>query len=51
MDVLHGGMEEQEDAIRNHKLEIVLIEAQKVSEVSGCLYCSEHASDVGMGIQ
>ena len=33
MDALHDGMEEQEGAIRNYKLNIALIEAQKMCEV------------------
>jgi len=51
MGVLHGRMEEQEGAIRNNKPKIALIEVQKMSEVSWCLPRSEHASDVGVGIQ
>ena len=50
-DVLQGGMEEQEGAIRNNKLTIALIEGQKMSEVSWCLLCSERESDVAVGIQ
>ena len=51
MDVLHGRMEEQEGAIRNNKLKMALIEMQKMSEVSRCLHCSEHARDVAVGVQ
>ena len=33
VDVLHGRVEEQEAAIRNNKMKIALIEAQKMTEV------------------
>jgi hypothetical protein len=51
MDVLHGGMEEQDDAIPGNKLETALIEVQKLREVSWCLHCPKHARDVAMNIQ
>jgi hypothetical protein len=50
-DVLHCRMEEQEGAIQNNELETVLIDTQKLREVSGCPPCSDHAGDVAMGIQ
>ncbi len=51
MDVLHGRMEEKEDPVQNNELKFVFIEVQKMSEVSWCLYHSERASDVAVGIQ
>ncbi len=51
MDVLHGRMEEPEDAIQNNELNIAFIDLQKVSYVSWRLLCSEHASDVAVGVQ
>ena len=51
MDVLHGGVEEQKGAVPNDKLEIALVELQKTSEVSWCLHCPKHASDVPIGMQ
>ena len=45
------GAGEPEGAIRKNELKIALIEAQKLSEVSWCLHCSQHASEVAVGIQ
>ena len=53
LSVLHGRVGDEENTVtrRYIELKIALIKPQKMSEVFGRLKCSEHSSDVAVGVQ